>query len=175
MSCWLYEDNDKLEVVLGFDRDELLYDIRTCAYVEGHVVPPEGEHARHMIIDVGEEGNVDRVTRILDMEIARVREMLYPYTRHGITRRAMDDHFRQRRVYGIVMLVPSTFSQTTLALLERLVHEYLVTRALADWLSITNPAKASVWQDKAEEAEHEIRTAAQTRMARVRIRPHGIF
>lgn len=72
------------------------------------------------------------------------------------------------------MNVPTTFSQTTLTLVERLIHEYLVCRDVADWLSITNPAKSETWLAKAAEAETEIRTAIQSRLARTRIKQHWI-
>ena len=49
--------------VLRFKRKELLYDIENVAYVEGHVMPDEAEHARHTVIDIGAEGNVDILHR----------------------------------------------------------------------------------------------------------------
>ena len=56
--------------------------------------------------------------------------------------------------------------------LENLIHEYLVCKAVADWLSITNTAKAQVWEAKAEEAEGEIRINLHNRIARTRRRLH---
>lgn len=172
MSCFLEEKEGTLNAVLIFKRDQLLYDIKNNAFIEGSVMETESNHNRHMVQDVGEEGNVDRVTRVLDLAIARCRELLYPYTKREIDRPALDDRLKERPTYGIVLTVPKGFSQTSLTLLERLVHEYLVCKAVSDWLSITNPPKAQTWEVKAEDALTEIRSNLNARIARTRIRPH---
>ena len=172
MSCCIENEGAELKVTLTFKRAELLYDIMNAAYVESHVMPPDTEHARHMVADVGEEGNVDRVTRVLDLGVSMCREMLYPWAKKDIVNTEFDDTLKERTQYRIEMSVPVTFSQTTLTLVERLIHEYLVCRGVADWLSITNPQKAETWLAKAEEAESEIRVAIHSRMTRTRIRQH---
>ena len=98
--------------------------------------------------------------------------MLYPWAKKDIVNTELDDTLTERKQYVIVMDVPTTMSQTTLTLVERLIHEYLVCRGVADWLSITNPQKAETWLAKAAEAESEIRTAIHSRMERTRIRQH---
>lgn len=174
MECLLDSKPGKIGVVLTFKRDQLLYDIRNAAYIEGHVMPPDSEHSRHTVIDIGEAGNIDRVTRVLDLAISHCRELLYPYAKRYIDRYTLDDKFMERTSYGIVMQVPEDFSQTTLTLLERLIHEYLVCCAVADWMSITNPGKAEMWTAKAHEVESRIRVSAHSRTTRTRIRPHWL-
>ncbi len=172
MGCCMEKEGRTLRVKLTFKRDQLLYDIKNNAYVESHVMDPDKEHARHMVADVGEEGNVDRMTRVLDLGVSMCREMLYPWAKREIEVTEMDDTLRERKQYVIEMSVPETMSQTTLRLVERLIHEYLVCRGVADWLSITNAEKAETWLAKAAEAESEIRTAIHSRMERTRIRQH---
>lgn len=164
------EKDGTLTAVLGFKRDQLLYDIKNYAYIEGSVMDTGSNHNRHMVQDVGEEGNVDRVTRVLNLTVAKCRELLYPYTKNELHRTELNDILREPKVYGIVLSVPTDFSQTTLYLLENLIHEYLVCKAVSDWLSITNPAKAQVWEAKAEDAESEIRVNLHARIARTRRR-----
>lgn len=166
------EKDGTLIAVLGFKRDQLLYDIKNYAYIEGSVMDTESNHNRHMVQDVGEEGNVDRVTRVLNLTVAKCRELLYPYTKNELHRTELNDTLREPKVYGIVLSVPTDFSQTTLYLLENLIHEYLVCKAVSDWLSITNPAKSQVWEAKAEDAESEIRANLHARIARTRRRLH---
>lgn len=172
MSCCIENNGNTLKVKLTFKRAELLYDIKNCAYVESHVLPAEAEHARHMVADVGEEGNVDRVTRVLDLGVSMCREMLYPWAKKDIGKTEYDDTLAERKQYEIEMNVPGTMSQTTLTLVERQIHEYLVCRGVADWLSITHPEKSETWLAKAAEAESEIRVAIHSRMERTRIRQH---
>ena len=146
MSCFLDDDNGTRVAVLMFKREELLYDIKNYAFIEGSVMDTESNHNRHMVQDVGETGNVDRVTRVLDLRVAKCKEFLYPYTKRDIHRSVRDDKLREPGVYGSVVKVPANFSQTTLQLLEKLIHEYLVCEAVADWMSITNTAKAEIWK-----------------------------
>ncbi len=172
MSCCVEKEGSTLKVKLTFLREQLLYDIKNYAYVESHVMTPDTEHAKHMVADVGEEGNVDRMTRVLDLGVSMCREMLYPWAKREIDNKELNDTLKERQQYVIVMNVPTTMSQTTLTLVERIIHEYLVCRGVADWLSITNPQKAETWLAKAAEAESEIRVAIHSRMERSRIRQH---
>lgn len=172
MSCFLEEKDGRVNAVLSFKRDQLLYDIKNYAHIEGSVMDTESNHNRHMVQDVGEDGNVDRVTRVLNMTVAKCKELLYPYTKNDLHRTELNDNLREPEVYGIVLSVPNSFSQTTLYLLEHLIHEYLVCNAVSDWLSITNPSKAQIWRDKASEALSEVRTNLHARIGRIRRRLH---
>lgn len=161
-----------LNAVMIFKREQLLYDIKNYAYIEGSVMETDSEHNRHTVQDVGADGNVDRITRVLNLTVAKCKEMLYPYTKNELRRTELDDKLREPKEYGIVLRVPSDFSQTTLYLLKNLIHEYLVSKAMSDWLSITHTAKAEVWEAKAKEAEQEIRLNLHARMRNTRRRPH---
>ena len=172
MSCWIDDSSGTVIAVLIFKRDDLLYDIKNYAFIEGSISETDSNHVRHTIQDVGEDGNVDRVTRVLNLTVAKCKEMLYPYTKHNIHRQELDDKLREPGVYGIVMRVPKEYSQTSLNLLEELIHEYLVCTVVADWMSITNPTKAEMWKGKAESASREIKTGLNSRMQRVRIKTH---
>ena len=58
-------EEKKKQVVLIFKRKNLLYSISNYAYIVGHPMPDNTENNKHMIIDICEEGNIDRVNRIL--------------------------------------------------------------------------------------------------------------
>lgn len=173
MGCLVRKEGEDFVALLVFERDQLLYDIRNYCYVEGHVLPATAEvHQRHTVQDVGEDGNVDRVTRVLDLGIAEVREMLYPYTKRTARRLELTDRLKEKRQYEVLLKVPAEVSQTTLTYLERNIHEYLVCLATSDWMSICNPEKEQTWRMKAEEAAARIRMGMTMRMQRVRIRMH---
>lgn len=175
MSCELQKEGGKLFAVLSFHREQLLYDIKNASYIEGSVMEPETpDHNRHMVQDVGEEGNVDRVTRILDLTVAECREILYTFTRYDVERVSLDDKFKEQKVYGIILKMPEDFSQTTLNYFEQLLHELLVCRAVTEWMKITNPAKAEVWRERGEEVLTKIRSSLNTRATKTRIRPHWL-
>ena len=176
MGCFITdEEGGGKAAVLAFKRDELIYDIANGAYIEGNVLPEEiSAHNRHWVQDVAQKGNIDRATRVLNLEIAKVREALYPFTNHEITNAELNNKLREPHTYGIVMKLPADFSQTTLNYLELLIHEYLVCRVLEDWMSMTNPGKTELWGLKAERALDELRSSRNRRKSgtvRRKLRP----
>lgn len=163
------ERKDSKSVMLVFKRDALLYDIENYAFVEGDVMQAQTEHERHQVFDIGQDGNVDRVTRILDLAHAECVEFLYPYTKLPCEElEERDDSFAETQEYHIRLLVPQDFSQSTVNLLTRLIHEYMVCRVLADWMSITNPASKAKWEDKIASINEQIRARMHARCGRVR-------
>lgn len=153
---------DKRVVRLKFLRDQLLYDIKNYAYVEGDVMGEEKQHAQHVLVEIGEEGNVDRVSRILAVVHTAVIEMLYPWTKQETIEEEIDNCLCAPDEYVVELHVPDSVSRTTMHLLSRLIHEYMVYRVLADWLSITNPDAAVNWAAKADATEGEITKAKTT-------------
>lgn len=176
-------------VKLTFKREELLYDIRNNAYVEGDVMQAKTEHDRHQVQDIGEDGNIDRVTRLLDLAHAECEEALFPYTKENVEQETeMDDtptfvepveetpaeeftneipDAKPTGDYVIRLLVPDEYSKTTVRLIVRYIHEYMVCRVLADWLSITNPPAAANWKAKQDEALEGMKEAVNFRTGRV--------
>jgi hypothetical protein len=157
------QTNDSKTVRLKFLRSELLYDIKNYAFVEADVMGEERQHGQHVLAEIGEEGNVDRVNRILAVVHAAAIEMLYPYTKVEPQEEEIDDIMITPESYDIEMQVPLSMSRNSLLLLSRLIHEYMVYRVLADWLSITNPEAAANWMMKAEATETEIGRAKNRR------------
>lgn len=147
----------KKKVRLSFLRKELLYDIKNYAFIEGDVLGEERQHAQHVLVDIGEDGNVDRVTRLLNLYFTKAVELLSPITRVDvICGTSLDDRLSEPDSYVIDLYLPSYFSQTSVYYLKELIHNYLIDMVLYDWLSITNPDASGRWLSKAEDAEAEI-------------------
>lgn len=161
------------EVILAFHRKQLLYDIKNYAYIEGHIWGEDAQHAQHTLVDIGEEGNVDRVNRILSTVHSAVEEMLYPYTKEEIGEEEyICNGLQAPPTYYIIMNVPTTMSLTTLKYLNKQIHEYMVCRVIYDWLSITHPEKAEVWYTKVKDAEEEINSIKNHRTGVFTRPPH---
>ena len=156
-------------VELTFTRQNLVYDIENYAFVEGDLMRTDNEHAKHQVFDIAQDGNIDRVNRILDLAHAECVEMMYPYTKvscedsESVTNSPMDVY-----QYCITLQIPDDFSKTTIDYVSKCVHEYMTSRVLTDWLSITKPSAANYWAVKAAEAKDQIRTSLNARMKRVR-------
>ena len=157
-------------VTLTFKRSELLYDAANYSFVEGDIMKADDEHARHQVFDIAEKGNIDRVTRVLNLAHSECVEMLFPYTKEEIAdgQEALNDVLIAPEEYHIVLNLPVGFSLTTVKLLQNLIHEYLVCRVLADWMSITNPNSEANWERKFESLRSKIRTSLVSRTGKVR-------
>lgn len=171
-SCEETGDGSHREVALIFRREELLYDIRNYLYIEGDLMADEDYHNRHVVQDGCEDSHVDRITRVLDIVHAECVEMLYPYTNREVDVACMDDTLREKDVYGVIMRLPEGFSQTTVRLLSKLIHELLVCGAVADWLSISHTDKSVVWEAKCEKLLESIRSKLMHRRSGIRIGQH---
>lgn len=66
--CTCKRKDDKLKVTLELYIKELLYDIANMAWVEGDLMDGvDYNHIKHLVQDVVEDGNRDRVMRIVDL------------------------------------------------------------------------------------------------------------
>ncbi|MGN1228653.1 MAG: hypothetical protein ACI4T5_03250 [Prevotella sp.] len=73
-------DIGSVKIGINVKRSELLADLRALAYTEADKENDEG-HAKHQLMDLCEDGNVERVTRVLNLAAAELTEKLYPYTK----------------------------------------------------------------------------------------------
>lgn len=170
--CNKCQEERKKHVTLTFRRAELIYDASNYSFVEADIIPADDEHKRHQVSDIGEEGNVDRVTRVLNTAHTECVEMLYPYTKEEIpdTLEALDDKLTEPEVYQIDLSLPYGFSMTTVRLMENIIHEYLVCRVVADWMSITNPDSEENWEKKFISLRDKLKSALLSRRSKIRRR-----
>ena len=158
-----------VQATLTFLRTELLDDIRQYAYVEADIMDADDEHSRHQVFDIAEDGNIDRVTRVLNLAYSECVEALYPYSKTAVeSTEERNDVLVQKLEYVIQLLLPETFSKTTVNILTEYIHEYMICRVLSDWFSITKPDSKKNWEEKAEKAISKMRSAIQFRTKRVR-------
>lgn len=176
---YIFENKDRTKtVVLTFLRNELLNDLDQYGYVEGDVMRADADHlkhGRHQTQDITQDGNIDIVTRKLDLKVAWCREVLFPYTKNPVMDNVtLDDVLQDTETYTIAMTVPSDFSDTTAEWLEQLIHNLLVWWVLYYWLSITKPEGAEKWLALAKDGEGELEKAKSRLCGRVR-RPLAPF
>lgn len=156
-------------VTLTFLRSELLHDIGNNAYVEADVMKTDDEHDRHQVFDIVQDGNVERVTRVLDLTFAEINELCYPFTKTDVEDGTWDsDRYKEDYEYNIYMKVPDDFSQTTVLYLKELIHELLTCRVMADWMSITKPEAEANWLRKVESVRDRIKSVLFSRTGRTR-------
>ena len=145
-------------VTLTFKRSELLYDVENYSFVEGDIMETENEHARHQVFDIGQSGNVNRVTRVLNLTQEEISD----------EQEALDDILVAPEEYHIVLTLPEDFSLSTVKLLKHLIHEYLICKVLADWMSITNPSSKANWEEKIMSIRAKIQTSLMSRKGKIK-------
>lgn len=164
----MIEQRNKI-ATLTFSRESLLYDIGNYAYIQGDAMPTAEVQAQQKIIDLTQEGNIDRVTRILDLAFAACVEYLYPYTKVECSQDEIRNNtLVESEEYVLSLKLPNDFSRTTIDLIAKLIHEYLVYYVMADWLSLTYPALSTIWREKLSAVEAEIKSRLNARCGRVR-------
>lgn len=159
----------RTSVVIDLLREQLLYDIENYAYVEGNVVEVPSAEDRAMVIDIAQEGNIDRVNRILNLAYSELVEIMFPYTKE----RCEDEEIRNDIItepseYTIRLSMPTMFSKTSVNLLANLCHEYMVCRVLSDWLNMTKHEAWQSWQLRLADISMQIRARLNARCGRIR-------
>ena len=67
-----------------------------------------------------------------------------------------------------VLTLPEDFSLSTVKLLKHLIHEYLICKVLADWMSITNPSSKANWEEKIMSIRAKIQTSLMSRKGKIK-------
>lgn len=146
-------------VCIEIKRDRLLYDIANYAYIEGHRMEAiSGEpEAAHLLTDICADGNIDRIYRVLAVAHATAAEILHPLTCRQHACRRIANEIWIPEVYLLRLRSDIPIPDTTARLLVRLVHEYMVCKAVHDWMSIADPTASARWAEKCAEAANALR------------------
>lgn len=162
-------ERQNILATLVLDRAEILDDVAQYTYIEGDIKATDDEHDRHQVMDAVQEGNIDRVQRVLNLAYQECLHMLYPYAKQPLKAgMSCTDTLMAAETYVIQLELPISYDATTLSYLEALVHEYLTNRIVADWLSITSPQSAQNWLAKLEEVKKKISSALSSRARHTR-------
>lgn len=126
----------------------LLYDISNMAFVIADT-DDYSVHSHHRVRDIVQEGNIDRVSRVLGLSYAEILGVLSPIVKDPRIDIGKDiseeprDYYINFREDGNLKY---QLTKEKRLLIKETSHEYMVCRVLADWLGITLPAAADVWK-----------------------------
>lgn len=167
----VYDEKDRV-LILELKRSELLYDIKNLGYIirdsRKRETPEEGKN----VSDVAEDGNIDRIQRVLDLAYAEVMRMLSPYVDHRVEADAYgNDILNEPTSYYIFVTLKHTMPGTTENLLRVYAHEFMVAYVMADWLSVVSPEEATVWAGKMQSMAEGIKGCMSARKTVTQIKP----
>ena len=123
------------------DRERVLRDVANLAYVaadirEGRFKP----HELHQTFDICEGENLERIDHIIDTATEELKHLFGD----NLDYRA-NNNINERFCNNLDCRQPES------KLMALYSHEFVVTRVLGDWLSLTLPEAAGVWQEKAHD------------------------
>lgn len=157
-------DKNSITATLVFSRAGLLYDIKNNAYIQADVQSIPDERGRVQTMDIAEEGNVDRLNRVMDIAFDDVQNILFSYVATKVENEFTGQDDTNENDYTLKLNLPAEFSQASVNSLRNYIHEYMVARVLGDWLSIVNKDVASGWLAKADSMAESIRSTAIARV-----------
>lgn len=172
-------------MLLMYSVDEIKYDIQNVAFAQGDVarvhdnyghdlLGDRGENYMHQWKDVCEDGNWDRVKRMIDLALSDVEQMLYRFTATVLPMNGIsldNEQCCERKEYVLELKVTKEFSATSADYLLKLIHEYVIDSVLEDWASLTYPEAVTMWSAKKQETNRKILHASHYRMDRPMIKP----
>lgn len=137
---------------MKINKKALLYDIENMAYTIADTGEP-GRHTLHRVRDICQDGNIDRVARVLGLAYSNVLSVLTPVLEQlrmdidkDYSSEAHDYIFKFRQDNQMRFRL----SKESKLKIKETVHEYMVSKVFEDWLGITLPEAADVWKYKAE-------------------------
>ena len=171
------------KVMIELQKSELIYDIRNTAYTYADSIRSgvADSHLIHNIYDVAEDGNRDKLARILDSTIEDCREVLYRFTKMEMLGSGFDSNeweecigspTNEEEAYYLALRLPKGFSSTSVHTMTVYIHDYIVNQALYEWLMVVYPEGADRFWALAEEKKEKIKNASNRSAVRARIRLH---
>lgn len=144
---------------LSFDIGNIRESIRNISFVQWDVAESEQPAAKELIADILEEGNEKRVAETILLALRECEQAIFSYIKHDVEEgmEVTDEEFPQ--TYTIELMLPEGFLKESLKAMHAHIKEYAISRVMADWLSIVNPAYAKVWLAKQEEAEDKLKSS----------------
>ena len=106
--------------VIRLSKQRMIYDISNNTFVIGETIEDVGPHAKHLVQDVVEGQNIDRVCRVMSLAFCRVKDLLRQWV--------MDEE----EEYAFRLIVPDDLPRCTIDYWAILAYEYVTASAIAD-------------------------------------------
>lgn len=142
----------------------LLYEIANMAFVIADT-GQDSIHSLHRVKDICEEGNIDRVARILGLAYSQLITILFPILSpiridpdrdFSAIPHDYEFSFRREACTGFPLTKEIQLQ------IKETIHEYMVCMVLSDWLEVTLPEAADVWKFRASAAFSNLKDIVAT-------------
>ena len=149
---------------LSFLRTQLLDDNKNTAYIISRSwsqVTGTEERDVSWLTDICEDGNIERVTRILNLVFRFLEMKLYKFSAVPAPDDSyLDDTYGEPEKYTMYLKIPDDFAKVSVQLAKNLIHEIMVYRVLWEWCSLTHHTEGMSWMgEKVEKLLEELHSA----------------
>lgn len=159
----VYNKKDSI-IILEFKRPELVYDIKNLGYIIHDSLTKEQPSIGKNIVDIMEDGNADRIQRLLDLAYTEVMRILSPLVDRRVEVDAYgSDILYEPTSYYVFITLKHTMPGTTENLLRVYIHEFLVAYVMAEWLAMVAPDAAALWVNKVQSLTDSLRACIRSR------------
>ena len=171
------------KAMVELTKKELVFDIKNTAYIfaDSYVSKDVDPKQLKNAFDIGEDGNRDKLARILDSAVEDCREMLFRFTKSEVGGNGFESNEWEECIgsptndedaYYLAMMVPDGFSHTSVHTIAVYIHDYIVNQAMYEWMMIVLPEAADRFWALAEDKKQKIKDASNRSARRCRIRLH---
>lgn len=171
------------KAMVELQKNELVFDIKNTAYIfaDSYTKPDMDIKQLKNAFDIGEDGNRDKLARILDSAVEDCREMLFRFTKLEMGGSSFESDeweecigsaTNEEESYYLAMMMPDGFSHTSVHTIAVYIHDYIVNEVLYEWMMLVLPEAADRFWSIAEEKKQKIKDAANRSAKRSRIRLH---
>ena len=148
-----------MKILIRLKRERMLYDIANNAFITAETMA-DGRQ-RHWTEDITESQNIDRVNRMLWLAYCRVghllRRWIRPLWNEPSADALADGHSACRQEYVFCLESHRPVDKATADYCSILIYEMMTATVIADWLQMTAPEKATVWENRREETADRLR------------------
>ncbi len=154
-------------------RNEIIDDLANVNYIQSNANMEDDSRKQSLVQEIGEDGNRDRVVRIMDLAFGEVKSGLYKHLADAHDEDVLrTDDFKIVADYVMRLKVNLKSRDDMLEYIKNLTHEFIVARVLEDWLELHGRAdEAGVWTKKAETALAKISDAVKSNVNIVQVKP----
>lgn len=151
----------KIHKTMVLQREELVQDIRNCAYIVADSVKTDNPDNRGRIRDVAELNNRENMFRWIDLAAGMVANFLTKWSAvYERINTLVTDRYKEQPCYTIHMEVPKQFPENTFAYAKDLAHQFIVSKVMYEYLKVIFPDAAAVWKETMDDLEAKLRDIA---------------
>lgn len=181
-------NNDKVHrnghrIMMELQKGELVFDVANTTYTFADALSDDEVRDKNKIIDVAQDGNRDKLARILDEAVEDCRETLYNLGKGHVDGswyetdewdECVGSPINDEESYYLKMFAPRYFTTSSLHTMTVYAHNYIVNKAVADWLMMVYPKGTEQFLALANDTKEKLLRSANRGSSQIRIKPHWL-